>query len=103
MREPYQVVIKPVITEKSTRQIEQDNVYTFLVSPDANKNEIGYAVEKLWDVKVRDVRTVNYRGKARRSLMGRQAANRKIGRRASFKKAFVKLAEGDQIEFYEAG
>jgi ribosomal protein L23 len=54
-------------------------------------------------VKVRDVRTVNYRGKARRSLMGRQAANRKIGRRPSFKKAFVKLAEGDQIEFYEAG
>jgi large subunit ribosomal protein L23 len=103
MREPYQVVIRPVITEKSTRQIEQDNVYTFLVAPDANKNEIGYAIEKLWDVKVNDVRTVNYRGKARRSLMGRMTANRKIGRRPSFKKAFVKLAEGDQIEFYEAG
>ena len=103
MREPYQVVIRPVITEKSTRQIEADNVYTFLVSPDANKNEIGYAVEKLWDVKVRDVRTVNYRGKARRSLMGRQTGSNKVGRRPSFKKAFVKLAEGDQIEFYEAG
>jgi large subunit ribosomal protein L23 len=103
MREPYQVVIRPVITEKSTRQIEQDNVYTFLVSPDANKNEIGYAVEKLWDVQVKDVRTVNYRGKERRSLMGRMAASRKVGRRPSFKKAFVKLAEGNRIEFYEAG
>lgn len=103
MREPYEVIIQPVITEKSTRQIEEGNVYTFLVAREANKTEIGYAVEKLWDVQVRDVRTVNYRGKARRSLMGRMTANRKIGRRPSFKKAFVKLAEGDQIEFYEAG
>jgi large subunit ribosomal protein L23 len=103
MREPYEVIIKPVITEKSTRQIEEGNVYTFLVAREANKNEIGYAVEKLWDVQVEDVRTVNYRGKARRSLMGRMTPNRKIGRRPSFKKAFVKLAEGDQIEFYEAG
>jgi large subunit ribosomal protein L23 len=103
MREPYEVIIKPVITEKSTRQIEEGNVYTFLVARGANKNEIGYAVEKLWDVQVEGVRTVNYRGKARRSLMGRMTANRKVGRRPSFKKAFVKLAEGDQIEFYEAG
>ena len=103
MREPYEVIIKPVITEKSTRQIEDGNVYTFLVAREANKHEIGHAVEKLWDVRVSDVRTVNYRGKARRSLMGRMTANRQIGRRASFKKAFVKLAEGEQIEFYEAG
>ena len=103
MREPYDVIIKPVITEKSTRQIEEGNVYTFLVAREANKHEIGHAVEKLWDVRVSDVRTVNYRGKARRSLMGRMTANRQIGRRASFKKAFVKLAEGERIEFYEAG
>ena len=103
MREPYQVIIKPVITEKSTRQIEEGNVYTFLVSKDANKNEIGYAVAKLWDVQVEDVRTVNYRGKARRSTMGRMAQSRAMGKRASYKKAFVKLAEGDQIDFYEAG
>jgi large subunit ribosomal protein L23 len=103
MREPYEVIIKPVITEKSTRQIEDGNVYTFLVAREANKHEIGHAVEKLWDVRVSDVRTVNYRGKARRSLMGRMTANRQIGRRASFKKAFVKLAEGERIEFYEAG
>jgi large subunit ribosomal protein L23 len=103
MREPYQVIIKPVITEKSTRQIEDGNVYTFLVARDANKHEIEHAVEKLWDVQVQDVRTVNYRGKRRRSLMGRMAASRAMGRRPAFKKAFVKLAEGDQIEFYEAG
>lgn len=103
MREPYQVIIKPVITEKSTRQIEEGNVYTFLVAKDANKDEIGYAVEKLWDVQVEGVRTVNYRGKSRRSLMGRMSAQRAPGKRASFKKAFVKLAQGDQIEFYEAG
>jgi hypothetical protein len=46
---------------------------------------------------------VNYRGKARRSLMGRMAQSRQMGKRPSFKKAFVKLAEGEQIEFYEAG
>lgn len=103
MREPYDVIVKPVITEKSTRQIEEGNVYTFLVAPNANKHEIGYAVEKLWDVHVSHVRTVNYRGKARRSLMGRMTANRKVGRRPSYKKAFVKLAEGDHIEFYEVG
>jgi large subunit ribosomal protein L23 len=103
MREPYQVIIKPVITEKSTRQIEEGNIYTFLVAKDANKHEIGFAVEKLWDVQVEGVRTVNYRGKARRSLMGRMAQSRQMGKRPSFKKAFVKLAEGDQIEFYEAG
>lgn len=103
MREPYEVIIQPVITEKSTRQIEEGNVYTFLVSPEANKHEITNAVQKLWDVSVSDVRTVNYRGKARRSLMGRMSKNRDIGRRPSFKKAFVKLVEGDHIEFYEAG
>jgi large subunit ribosomal protein L23 len=103
MREPYQVIIKPIITEKSTRQIEEGNIYTFLVAKNANKHEIGFAVEKLWDVQVQGVRTVNYRGKARRSLMGRMAQSRQMGKRASFKKAFVKLAEGDQIEFYEAG
>jgi large subunit ribosomal protein L23 len=103
MREPYQVIIKPVITEKSTRQIEEGNIYTFLVAKNANKHEIGFAVEKLWDVQVEGVRTVNYRGKARRIAMGRAAQSRQSGKRAAFKKAFVKLAEGDQIEFYEAG
>ena len=103
MREPYDVIIKPVITEQSTRQVEERNVYTFLVARKANKHEIGRAVEKLWDVNVKQVRTVNYRGKLRRSLMGKMSRSSDIGRRPSFKKAFVKLASGDHIEFYEAG
>jgi large subunit ribosomal protein L23 len=103
MREPYNVIVKPVITEKSTKQIEAGNVYTFLVARDANKDEICHAVEKLWDVRVEDVRTVNYRGKEKRAQMGRMAGSRNVGRKNSFKKAFVRLAEGNAIEFYEAG
>jgi len=102
-RDPRDVIVQPVITEKSARSIEEGNVYTFLVNPKANKIEIGQAVEKLWDVSVQDVRTMNYAGKARRSLMGRMSRNRDIGRRPSFKKALVTLAEGDHIEFYEVG
>ena len=104
MREPWDVVIEPVITEKSTRQIDEENVYTFLVAEGANKIEITSAVEKLWDVRVRKVRTMRYAGKARRAFLGRMAGNwRDIGRRPSFKKALVELAEGDHIEFYEVG
>jgi large subunit ribosomal protein L23 len=102
MREAYDVIIEPVITEKTTEQMEI-SVYTFLVNKDANKIEIGQAVEKLWDVTVKDVRTMRYPGKQRRSSMGRMAKNFNRGRRASFKKAVVKLAEGEHIELYEAG
>lgn len=103
MRDPRDVIVRPVVTEKSARHIEEDNVYTFVVNRAANKIEIGQAVEKLWDVKVTSVRTMNYVGKARRALMGRMSQNRNIGRRPSFKKALVTLAEGDHIEFYEVG
>ncbi len=103
MRDPRDVIVQPVITEKSARAIEESNVYTFVVSKAANKIEIGHAVEKLWDVKVTDVRTMVYAGKARRAMMGRMSRNRNIGRRPSFKKAMVTLAEGDHIEFYEVG
>lgn len=103
MRDPYEIVMRPIITEKTARQIEEGNVYAFVVAQDANKIEIGQAVEKIWDVKVEKVRTMRYAGKMRRSLMGRMSKNRNVGRRASFKKALVKLVEGDQIEFYELG
>ena len=104
MAEPYEVIIKPVVSEKSTRQMEEGNTYTFKVAVHANKLEIAKAVEKLFDVTVTDVRTMNYSGKARRPLMGRlsRSASR-TGRRASFKKAVVTLAEGDRIELYELG
>ena len=54
-------------------------------------------------MKVSDVRTMQYRGKAKRALMGRLSRNPKVGRRPAFKKAVVQLAEGDHIEFYEVG
>lgn len=103
MREAYDVIIAPVVTEKSTDQMDTDNVYTFIVAREANKIEIGKAVEKLWDVTVQDVRTMRYSGKGRRSFLGRMARNNSKGRRPGFKKAVVQLAEGDHIELYEAG
>jgi large subunit ribosomal protein L23 len=103
MREGADVLVRPVVTEKSTEQIEKDNVYTFIVNNDANKHEIARAVEKAWDVTVLNVRTMRYSGKAKRSILGRIHKNWALGRRPSFKKAAVQLAEGDHIEFYEVG
>lgn len=103
MREPHDVIISPVVTEKTAEQMEQLSLYTFIVAEDANKIEIGHAVEKLWDVNVTDVRTMRYPGKARRSFLGRMAKNWQKGRRASFKKAVVQLAAGEHIELYEVG
>jgi large subunit ribosomal protein L23 len=103
MRDVYDVILAPVVTEKTALQMETENVYTFIVSSAANKIEIGKAVERIWDVTVEDVRTMKYAGKARRSFLGRMAKNYQKGRRAGFKKAVVQLAEGDHIELYEAG
>ncbi|HZX47515.1 MAG TPA: 50S ribosomal protein L23 [Clostridia bacterium] len=94
MKAPQDIVIRPIVTERSMRDKEQ-NKYTFVVDRKANKIEIKKAVEELFDVKVERVNVVNYMGKMRR--MGRN-----IGRKASWKKAFVKLAEGSKkIEFFE--
>lgn len=103
MRDAHDIIIAPVVTEKTAGQVEDQNVYTFLVAKDANKIEIGSAVERLWDVSVHDVRTMTYGRKARRSFLGRMAKNWAKGRRPGFKKAVVQLAEGDHIEFYEVG
>ncbi len=103
MREPHDIIIAPVVTEKTSEQMETKSIYTFIVSKDANKIEIGSAVEHIWDVKVLDVRTMRYAGKMRRSLMGRLSRDNRLGRRASFKKAVVQLGEGDHIELYEVG
>jgi large subunit ribosomal protein L23 len=94
MREPREVIIRPVVTERSTELQEAARTYTFIVAREANKPEIRSAVERLFDVSVEDVRTANYRGKWRR-------LGRTIGRRPGFKKAIVKLAEGDSIDVYE--
>lgn len=102
MRESYDVIVSPVVTEKTTDQMAH-SLYTFVVNKRANKHEIARAVEALWDVKVEDVRTMRYPGKAKRALLGRMAKNWDLGRRASYKKAVVQLAQGDEIEFYEMG
>ena len=93
MRNIHEIIVRPVVTEKSTELVER-NAYTFVVANDANKIEIGHAVERQFGVKVKDVRTMRYRGKERR-------VGRNIGRRAAWKKAIVTLREGDTIEIFE--
>jgi large subunit ribosomal protein L23 len=94
MRNFHEIVVRPLVTEKSTEQLEREGAYAFVVAVDANKVEIAKAIETFFNVKVRDVRTMQYRGKERR--MGRY-----VGRRAGWKKAVVKLRDGDTIEIFE--
>jgi large subunit ribosomal protein L23 len=91
--DPYQVVIRPLITEKATHLSERHNAYTFEVNPLATKTEIKQAIEALFNVKVLDVRTQNRRGKARRYRL-------KVGRMRNWKKAIVSLHEEYRIDFY---
>jgi large subunit ribosomal protein L23 len=91
--EPYQVVIRPLITEKATHISERQNAYTFEVSPLATKTEIKNAVETLFTVKVSAVRTQNRRGKPRRY-------RNKMGRMRHWKKAIVTLHDDYRIDFY---
>ncbi len=89
-----QVIRRPLITEKSTIERELQNIVTFEVDLRANKTEIRHAVESLFDVQVLEVRTSRVKGKRRR--MGRN-----VGYRPNWKKARVRLREGDSIEFFE--
>jgi large subunit ribosomal protein L23 len=96
MREPYQVILRPLITEKSTRLKEKGREVCFEVDPAANRSEIKKAVEKLFKVKVEEVRIINLKGKRRR-------VGRNVGQTKAWKKAYVKLREGEKmIEFFEA-
>ena len=94
MRDPRAVLLRPLMTEKSMQQKDDLNAVTFQVAVDANKVEIRQAVEKVFNVKVADVRTANRQGKWKR--MGRFE-----GRRADWKKAVVTLAPGHKIELVE--
>jgi large subunit ribosomal protein L23 len=91
--DPRQVIIRPIITEKSDKSINYQNAYVFEVAPDANKIEIRKAVEAIWDVKVLSVRTLNKKGKVRR-------VRYKRGQTSGWKKAIVKLREGHAIDIY---
>ena len=92
--EPQQLIRRPLITEKSTRLKEASNTICFEVDRAANKIEIRKAVERLFGVKVTSVRVANRQGKWKR--MGRF-----LGQRKNWKKAYVQLAEGQKIEFFE--
>jgi large subunit ribosomal protein L23 len=94
MRDPHQVLLKPMVSEKSFMLMEEDK-YCFLVDRDANKIEIKNAVEKLFKVRVIGVTTRNYQGKMR--TMGRYS-----GRRPATKRAIVKLAAGSKIELFSS-
>ncbi len=96
MMDSYKIILKPVITEKSTMLKEMNREVCFEVAPRANKSEIKKAVEQLFKVKVESVRIMNKRGKSRR--MGRT-----VGKKKDWKKAYVKLKEGEKmIEYFEA-
>ena len=90
----YDIILKPVITEKSMSQMG-DRQYTFIVHPGANKSMIKKAVEEIFGVKIEDVKTFNYEGKEKRRGVN-------VGRRADYKKAIIKLtADSKSIEFFE--
>lgn len=92
MRDPYAILVKPMVSEKSVMLIEE-NKYSFVVAREANKIEIKQAVEQLFKVKVLSVTTRNLRGKVK--TMGRYR-----GRRPDTKRAIVTLAEGNKIEIF---
>ncbi|HYT79544.1 MAG TPA: 50S ribosomal protein L23 [Actinomycetota bacterium] len=93
MKSPRDVIIRPVVSEKSYSGLEA-NRYTFLVAPDANKTEIKEAIQKIWNVHVLSVNTMVRKGKVKRQRYV-------SGRRSDQKRAVVTLAEGDNIEIFE--
>jgi large subunit ribosomal protein L23 len=90
--DPRDVIFAPVISEKSYSVLDQ-NWYTFLVHPDANKTQIKIAIQQIFNVRVLTVNTANREGKRKRTRTG-------FGRRKATKRAMVKLADGDRIEAF---
>ncbi|MFI6577695.1 50S ribosomal protein L23 [Nocardiopsis sp. NPDC050513] len=86
------IIIEPVISEKSYGLMDE-NKYTFIVRPDANKTQIKIAVEKIFEVKVTSVNTINRKGKRKRTRFG-------YGKRPDTKRAIVSVAEGDRIDIF---
>jgi len=94
LRDPRDVVIEPVVSEKSYDLIDDFNTYTFVVDRGANKTQIGQAVSAIFDVDVLAVNTLNRKGKVKRT-------GYVVGKRKDTKRALVKLAEGDSIDIFE--
>jgi large subunit ribosomal protein L23 len=95
MKSPRDVIIRPVVSEKSYAGLER-NAYTFLVDPRSNKTEIKEAVQAIWGVRVTSVNTLHRQGKVKRRGYTK-------GARPDQKRAVVTLAEGDSIEIFESG
>ena len=94
MIDPYGIILRPLVTEKSLTQNGEQNKVSFLVDTEANKHEIRGAVERIFAVKVTEVNTVYLKGKWKRTRT-------REGKRPDQKKAVVTLRQGDKIEFFE--
>jgi large subunit ribosomal protein L23 len=94
MNDPYQIIKRPVITEKANLAKEEDNQLVFEVAMVANKVDVRNAIEQLFDVKVVKIQTQVVPGKVKRQ-------GRHWGKTSKWKKAVVKLAKGDTIDFFE--
>lgn len=88
----YKVLLGPHISEKATVVADLNGQYVFKVATDATKLEVKHAVQQLFDVQVMGVRTVNVKGKTKRTARG-------LGKRSDWKKAYVSLAQGQDIDF----
>lgn len=94
MKSMYDVIVSPILTEKSTAAKERLNEITFVVNKIANRKEIKQAVEKIFKVTVKDIRTLSMPGKVK-TVRGHK------GMRSGYKKAIIRLKRGDKIEFFQ--
>jgi large subunit ribosomal protein L23 len=98
MKELHNIILKPVITERTTILKEMSNKFVFEVDPRANKREIRAAIEKLFNVTVKDIKTSIIRGKVKTVFM---RGGRFEGKRPNRKKAIVTLVKGDNIDIFD--
>jgi large subunit ribosomal protein L23 len=94
IRDPRDILLAPVVSEKSYGLLDE-NKYTFLVSPEANKTEIKIAVETVFKVRVTEVNTLNRQGKKRRTRYG-------FGKRPDTKRAIITVADGERIDIFSS-
>jgi large subunit ribosomal protein L23 len=94
MKNPRDIILQPVVSEKSYDLVDANNQYTFIVDPRSNKTEIKQAIQTIFDVTVVSVNTMNRQGKRKRTGLT-------LGRRKNTKRALVTLASGDSIDVFE--
>ena len=94
MKNPRDIIFQPVVSEKSYDLVSDNNSYTFIVDRRSNKTEIKQAIQKIFDVKVESVNTMNRNGKQKRTGWT-------VGKRKDTKRAIVKLVDGDSIDVFE--